>query len=189
MPTVAKSLPATLREVDGEPVAFSDALSAWTEAARDVLIQQAQTYNGYVTHAELAEAVQVRSGIRTPSQVRHWIGRVLEATADECHRRGEPPLTSLAVDRDESVGPAYEYVLNLTGRSLPADLDHQAATDRLACYLAYAQDVPAHGGYPALTPKVAAVRRREARLNPAPKRLCPSCFTVLPSSGQCDNCG
>jgi hypothetical protein len=189
MPTVAKSLPATLREVDGEPVAFSDALTAWTAAARDVLIQKAHTYNGYVTQSELAAAIQEQSGIRTPAQVRLWIGRVLEATADDCHRRGEPALTSLCVDREESVGAGYAHVLALNGVALPADLDHQAATDRLACYLRFAQDVPAHGGYAALTPKVAAVRRREARLNPAPKRTCPSCFTVLPSSGQCDNCG
>ena len=189
MPTVAKSLPATLREVDGEPVAFAEALTAWTAAAREVLIQKAHTYNGYVTQNELAEAVQVRSGIRTPSQVRHWIGRVLEATADECHRRGDPPLTSLCVDREESVGAAYEHVLALKGVALPADLDHQAATDRLACYVLFAENIPAHGGYAALTPKVAATRRRAARLNPAPGRLCPSCNTVLPSSGQCDNCG
>ena len=52
-----------------------------------------------------------------------------------------------------------------------------------------AENIPAHGGYAALTPKVAATRRRAARLNPAPGRLCPSCNTVLPSSGQCDNCG
>ncbi|MDT7581013.1 MAG: hypothetical protein QOK35_2277, partial [Pseudonocardiales bacterium] len=69
MPTVAKNLPATVREVDGEPVLFADALAAWTAAARDVLIRTAATYNGYVTFAELAEAVQEASGIRTPSQV------------------------------------------------------------------------------------------------------------------------
>jgi hypothetical protein len=189
MPTVAKSLPATTREVDGEPVPFADALAAWTVAAREALQRTARNYNGYLTYAELAEIVQEQSGIRTPSQVRHWIGRVLEATADECHRRGDPPLTSLCVDRDESVGSGYEHVLALKGVALPADLDHQAATDRLACYVLFAQNIPAHGGYAALTPKVAATRRRAARLNPAPGRLCPSCNTVLPSSGQCDNCG
>ena len=189
MPTVAKSPPVTSREADGEPVPYPDALSAWTVAAHEVLIRTARHYNGYLTHAELAAEIQQMSGISTPALVRTWITRVLDATADECHRRGEPPLTSLCVDREESVGGAYEHVLTLSGLATTADLDQQAAADRLACYLKYAHDVPAHGGYAKLTPKVAAARRRAARLNPAPGRLCPSCNTVLPSSGQCDNCG
>jgi hypothetical protein len=161
----------------------------WAEAAREVLMTTARDYNGYITYSDLAESVQQMSGVRTKSQTRSWIGKVLGSVADDCHGRGEPSLTSLAVQQDESIGTAYEYVLTLNGVSTPADLDQVAAQDRLGCYLTFAKNLPAHGGYAALTPKVAAARRRAARLDPAPKALCPSCFTVLPSSGQCDNCG
>lgn len=189
MASVTKQMPATWREADGDSVAFPDAVSQWALAARDVLMTTAREYNGLITQAELADAVQQASGVRTKAMVRNWIGAVLEATADECKQQGGPSLTSLCVDRDGSVGPGYAHVLSLNGIAASKDLEHQAATDRLACYMAYATDIPAHGGYAELSPQIAAVRRREARLNPAPKATCPSCFTVLPSSGQCDNCG
>jgi hypothetical protein len=189
MVTVAKQPPATWREADGDPIVYSDALSSWTSAARQVLMKTAKTYNAYLTEAELGESIQQISGVRTKSPTRNWIGPVLESVADECHRLGEPALTSLCVRRDESIGTGYGYVLTLNGLSKGADLDHQAAKDRLACYIRFADNLPAHGGYTTLPPKIAAARRREARLNPAPGRLCPSCNTVLPSSGQCDNCG
>jgi hypothetical protein len=189
MVTVAKQPPATWREADGDPIAYSEALPSWTSAARQVLMTTAKTYNAFVTEAELGESIQQISGVRTKSPTRNWIAPVLEAVADECQRLDEPALTSLVVRRDESIGAGYGYVMSLKGLPSTADMDHQAAKDRLACYIAFANDLPAHGGYSTLPPKIAAARRREARLNPAPGRLCPSCNTVLPASGQCDNCG
>lgn len=169
-------------------MSLDQAKSAWAVAARPVLISTAQHYQGYITYSDLAGAVQESTGVRTRSQVRTWIAGVLQLVADDCHRRGEPSLTALAVHADETVGAGYAYAVSLTGAPAPADLDQQAAEDRLACYRSFATDLPEGGGRSALTPKLLAARRRFARLNEKPAATCPTCFTQLPSSGQCEYC-
>ncbi|MGL5810638.1 MAG: hypothetical protein ACRCYQ_11895 [Nocardioides sp.] len=69
-----------------------------------------------------------------------------------------------------------------------ADFDDLAADHRLLCYRKYAADLPADGGRPALTPKVAEVRaRRMAHSRPAAK-LCPDHFIELSATGECSLC-
>jgi hypothetical protein len=180
--------PGTWREADGSAVPLDEAKSVWADAARPVLLSTAERYQGYITYNELAGAVQESSGVRTRSQVRTWIAGVLRLVADDCHRRGEPALTALAVHQDETVGAGYEYAVGLSGRATPTDLDQEAADDRLACYRSFAKDLPEGGGRSALTPKLHAARRRAARLVERPMPTCPKCFTQLPSSGQCEYC-
>ena len=169
----ADGSPGTWREADGSAVSLDEAKSTWAVAARPVLISTAEHYQGYITYTQLAGAVQESTGVRTRSQVRTWIGGVLQLVADDCHQRGEPSLTALAVHSDETVGAGYEYALALTGAPKPADLDLQAAEDRLACYRSFAQDLPEGGGRSALTPKLHAARRRAARLVERPMRDLP----------------
>lgn len=180
--------PGTWRVTDGTPVPFGDAKTAWATAARGVLTRTATRYHGYVTYGALAEEVQELSGVRTRSQMRNWICAVLGMLADDIHRRVEPPLTALCVHQDETVGAGYAYVLELAGNAAPKDLDQVAAEARLECYRFFGALLPSDEGRPALTPKVAAARRRAARDRIEPSVFCPRCFTQLPMSGQCDNC-
>jgi hypothetical protein len=77
------------------------------------------------------------------------------------------------------------------GGSRPADLDLAAAEERLKCYRHFGAQMPADGGQPALTPMLAATRKKKA--TPARARMaveeereiCPLCHVRLPSSGVC----
>jgi hypothetical protein len=181
------SAPGTWRVSDGDAVAFNEAKAEWAQAGRRVLIQTAMRYHDIITYGELAEQVQILTGIRTKSQMRNWIGSVLGMVADECVRRNEPPLTSLCVHQDGSVGEGYVYVVRLQQSNVPEDLDQHAADARLDCYRFFGATIPADGGSPALTPQVAA-RRRAARRDNRPAQVCPRCFLVLPATGVCDSC-
>lgn len=184
----SSSTPGTWRVSDGVAVAFQDAKTAWAAAARDVLIETARRYHSYVTYGELSERIQERTGVRTRSQMRNWIGSVLGIVADECLRRSEPPLTALCVRQDETVGEGYAYVVQLSGRPILDDLDQHAAEARLECHRFFGAAMPVDGGRPALTPKVSARRSRTVQRKEKPFRICPQCFVALPSSGICDNC-
>jgi hypothetical protein len=186
---LAASSAGTWRVSDGGGVAFREAMTLWAAAARDVLIDVAKRYHAYITYAQLAEEVQLISGVRTRSQMRNWIGKVLAAVVEDCHRRDEPPLTALCVHQDESVGDGYRYVLEVAGQAIPDDLDAHAAEARLACYRFFGADLPPDGGRPALPPAVVAARRRAARAEVKPVDICPTCFTALPRTGRCDTCG
>jgi hypothetical protein len=83
----------TYRVSDGRPVAFDVALDQWVDAAKPILEGVASEYNGVISYGELAEAVQVRTGIRTNMLMPNWIGRVLGRAADWCHERQNPPLS------------------------------------------------------------------------------------------------
>jgi hypothetical protein len=179
--------PGTWRVADGAAVPFGVAKAAWALAARDVLIGTAKTYHGYITYGALAEEIQQISGVRTRSQMRNWIGAVLGVVAEESHAKDEPPLTALCVHQDETVGPGYAYVVQLANKEVPEDLDQIAAEARWECYRFFGAPLPSDGGHPALTPKVQAARKRLANERSEPP-VCPSCFTQLPASGQCDNC-
>jgi hypothetical protein len=188
-------LPGTYREADDSAVEFADALIAWTAVARPALERTAKKYQAIITYNELAKEVQSRTGIRTRSLMMNWIGQVLGRVSHECHRRGEPLLSSLCVREDHTVGPGYGLaVVENFGGEPPEDLDQHAAAERLKCYRYFqALDLPADDGVATLAPKVAARRRREravrSSLSEDSRRVCPNCHLLLPLTGQCDACG
>jgi hypothetical protein len=185
-----ETLPSTgtYRVADDSEVELGEAQAAWTTAAREILIETAGQYQAYVTYGQLAELVQERSGIRTRTQMRTWINGILSMVAEDSIARNEPPLRALCVRQDESVGASYGDIARFADGKVPADLEAHAASARLDCYRHFGAVIPAGGGRPELTPKVAASRKRAAKQVVVPPILCPSCFTQLPNSGQCDNC-
>ncbi|MFJ7248883.1 hypothetical protein ACIQWA_31085 [Kitasatospora sp. NPDC098652] len=192
------------READGTPVAVSQAHIVWTRAAYPALVDVAGRYHAVITYAELAEAVQQASGVRTSVNQRHWIGKVLALVVREAHRRGDPPLTSLVVHAaDGMVGAAYQDVLEVAGQPPildEMDREQHAAAARLACYRHFGADLPADGGIPALAPRLTTTvtRRKTATAKtaaavtataPRPPAICPNCFLELPATRVCDSCG
>ena len=178
----------TWRRSDGAPVPFAEATEAWVAAAREELVATAGRYGGYVTYGELAARVFDVTGIETGMQLARLAQKILGPVAEESHRRGEPPLTSLCVRQSGEVGPGYAIVLDLYGGDVPEDLDKHAAEARLRCYEYFGAQLPPGGGRPTLTPKVAAARARAAKLDPRPVAICPACYLQLPPNGQCKNC-
>lgn len=163
-------------------VSNSDALALWTPIALEVLIATAQKYHAVVTDEELAAVVQQQSGISHDQPPGAWIGKLLDRVALETRRRDEPPLAALCL---------YD-----------AD-DEKKAQQRLQCYRAYAQDLPADGGVAARVARPAArtAARRETRPRASTPRLrepesprlrettCVSCFLIVPAGPTCSSCG
>lgn len=199
------------RDADGSAVAVSQAHIVWTRAAYPALVDVAHRYHAVITYAELAEAVQQASGVRTSVNQRHWIGKVLALVVREAHRRGDPPLTALVVHAtDGMVGAGYQDVLEVAGQPPildEMDREQHAAAARLACYRHFGADLPADGGIPALAPRLTtAVTRKKAATAkgstakgataaaaaatvPRPPAICPNCFLELPATRVCDSCG
>lgn len=164
---------------------------AWAEAARDVLLDASRHYHGLVTYKELATEVQHRTRIRTKQQMHHWIGDVLGRVSADCSRRHEPLLSSLCVNTQGSVGTGYAVAVQAATGETPGDGDDHAARERLSCYRHFdAAGLPAEGGSPALTPKLAAARTRarKARALERPVAICPTCYMQLPATGSCNYC-
>ncbi|WP_222866048.1 hypothetical protein [Micromonospora sp. AP08] len=181
------------READGSRVTAAEAYAAWASHAYPLLSNVAGTYQGLVVYGDLAEQVQVASGIRTSVPFRHWIGKVLYLVVLEGHRRGDPPLTALVVHRhDGKVGEGYKAVLEVAGKSPITDdieREYHAAAARLDCYRHFGAALPDEGGSPALAPILEARVRRPARSTvPAPRPSCSNCFVQLPVTGVCDSC-
>jgi hypothetical protein len=153
--TTDDELPGTYRVADGARVQFADALAAWVPIAYDELLATARSYNAYVTYLELGERVQDLSGIRTRMLLTNWIGQLLEQVAARAKADGEPPLTSLCVRQDGTIGDGYarapKSVVDMPGE----DIEDYAAQHRLLCYKRYAADLPADGGHATLTREVA----------------------------------
>jgi hypothetical protein len=185
---LTESTPETRDAADVGPEA---AHAAWASAARAVLIEAARSYRSVVTHKELAEAAQERSGLHTKQRVHYWIDDVLGAVSRDCAERGEPLLSSLCVNREGSVGTAYgALVLELTGEE-PEDPDDHAAKQRLACHRFFeADDLPESGGTSALVPQLASARTRVRKAAAAmrPAKTCPTCHMQLLPTGVCDTC-
>lgn len=181
----------------------------WTPSALEVLRETASRYGRVVTTYQLADEVVARTGVPSPTQRRTWIGDLVEMTALAAERAGDPPLTSLCVQRDGTIGEAYVRVVAATTGDIVRDVELRAAEDRLACYRALAADVPADGGSVehlqkrraarASTPRAPrATRAGSGSTGPAatttappePRKpaICPSCFTALPATGVCDYC-
>jgi hypothetical protein len=163
---------------NGQYVSNADALTAWTPAAREVLLETARTYHAVVAPEVLAARVQESTGISTDQEPTAWIGRLRERVAADAQRRDEPPLAALC--------------------PLGSD-DDAAAEDRLRCYREYALDLPADGGVPARV-RVAPVRRETRARSSAPRprpsaepRLrevtCTSCFMIVAVRETCSSCG
>lgn len=168
----------------------------WTPVALDVLRETASRYGAVITVSDLVDEVLKRTRVESPTTRRTWVGDLMEITALAAARAGDPPLTSLAVRRDGTVGEVYgRAVLAATG-DVVKDVEQRAAEDRLRCYKALATDLPADGG----TPRPAGPRRathsgnatRAARakrtVDAKPAQFCVTCFTALPATGVCDYC-
>ncbi|MBF6179554.1 hypothetical protein [Nocardia otitidiscaviarum] len=174
-------------------MSFRDASVAWALAAHEVLVETASEYGHFVTVNELAERVQEMSGVHTSAPTRTWMDAILRKVTRRCHAAGEPPLAALCVRQNHKVGDHYKYILEVAGLPIPTDLELHAAYARWQCYAAHGE-VPADGGIPPLTPKVAASRNasvRKAEPKPAEEArvaVCDSCFTQLPASGVCFYC-
>ena len=201
------------REPGGEPTSRTIAFEAWALAAREILTETAQTYHATISDTDLAEAVQVRTNIRTSQG--NWLGTVLLPVIHLCHREDEPPLTSLVLQsRDGMVGEGYDEVLRVEEQrpiTDPAKREHHAAVSRLECYR-WAGSAPAgrrrapasrrrpsRGGGHRLVPrrraptstgtaakKPAAAKR--VAMSDRPIAVCPTCFMALPATGICDDC-
>lgn len=192
----------TYREADGAPVEFADALKVWTPIAYERLLQVAQHYNGLISFKQMAQHVQRESGIRTTATPASMVSKVLDLCAIQAAREGEPPLTSLCLRTDGTVGPGYWQTPTAEDVELPAvtadaDVEMHAAEHRLLCYRKHATDLPEHGGIPRIPEQVevrreradrAAERSRAAKRDDAPAAICPSCFTQLPANGVCWHC-
>ena len=167
------------------------ARAAWAIEARAALIHTAKRYRAVLTYKELAQIVQSHTGIRTKQLMNHWIGDVLRLVTEECGRRDEPLLSSLCVNTAGSVGEGYAASVNGVRGEQPTDPDTHAANERLACYRFFGAELPADGGRPALTAKLAGsrARQRKARLEAQPVDMCPTCNMALPATGVCDDCG
>jgi ribosomal protein L32 len=183
--------PGTYREEDGSPVPFAEALAAWVPLAYDELIVTAGTYNAVTTYQELSGHVRQASGIQTRQLLTNWVGKLLEAVAERARAAGEPPLTSLCVHQDGTIGPGYAREPKSATDDPAEDIEHYAARHRLLCYRKYATDLPEDGGRPALTRAESQRRERKAKQarEQAPVKTCPSCNMQLLSSGVCGYCG
>lgn len=200
--TTSTTTRGTYREDDGSPVNFDDALKVWTRFGYDLLLDTATRYNAVVTYKELGAHVQAASGIRTSATTAKLVGKVLELSAVQAAREGEPPLTSLCLKTDSTVGAAYWLTPTAKDVELPAvadesDVEAHAASHRLLCYRTYATDLPTDGGKAVLPDHLVARRARTERRAEkaraaeradAPKPVCPTCFTQLPANGLCWQC-
>lgn len=183
--------PGTYRVADNSAVAFPEALAAWVPLAHEELIATARRYNAVIKYKELGERVQERSGIRTRMLLTNWIGKLLEEVAILAKAAGEPPLTSLCVHQDGTIGDGYAKAPKSVADVPGEDIEVYAAEHRLLCYRYFqAAGLPADGGRPELTREVAErrVRARRAAREGAPRPRCPICYTELPTSGRCDYC-
>ncbi|WP_248489881.1 hypothetical protein [Tsukamurella sp. PLM1] len=142
-------------------VPFSEALDLWAVAAHAALVELAGRYGAFMSNAELAARAQADVGIATRAPVRTWIAALQRRVTDRCQAADEPPLVSLMVAHDHTVGEGYAYAVAAAGLPVPANLDEHAAAARFACYLHFGATVPAGAG-PQLTPKLEEARRAAA---------------------------
>lgn len=184
-------LPVTGEWREAAEVGDDVARAAWAEAARIELLEVARQYQSVVTSKELAQQVQLRSGIRTSQRAHYWIGDILGRVSTECAERDEPLLSSLCVNAEGSVGDTYAATyLAIRGETLD-DADVQAAQERLACHQRYdAEGLPDTGGNAELTPRLAASRARARKLRIAERvaPTCPTCYMELPATDPCNYC-
>lgn len=169
-------------------VAWSDAIAEWTAAAVPILQRVASNYNGSITYEDLAERIQTETGIRTRVRLSNWIGKVLGPVQDETLTSGNPPLSSLVIQKHTGgVGAGYINHTHMEGYSDDTERQRAAAEDRLTCYRAYCQDLP-EDAEPQMTELYVCrhqPRKRDSRPR-AEVATCPRCHMALPASGVCE---
>ncbi|MGK5518909.1 hypothetical protein ACSNN9_06075 [Micromonospora sp. URMC 107] len=82
---------------NGDQISAQEAWDVWAEHAYDILVEVARSYHAIITYGELRDRFQAASGIRTSALLQNWIGKVLNRVIHEARRRGDPPLSALAV--------------------------------------------------------------------------------------------
>jgi hypothetical protein len=176
---------------DVSDVGIATARTEWAGAAREMLLRAAAKYQALVQHKDIATGVQELTGIRTKQPTRQWIGGVLAEVSAESLRRGEPMLSALCVNPDESVFDGYAAIVGAATGTTPPDPDVHASHERLAVYRHFqAAGLPADGGSPVIPSKLSAARgrARKAAIAERPINKCPSCNLQTPASGICDTC-
>jgi hypothetical protein len=176
---------------DVSDVGVAAARIEWAGAARDLLLVAARKYQALVQHKDIATGVQDLTGIRTKQPTRQWIGGVLAEVSAESLRRGEPMLSSLCVNPDESVFDGYAAIVGAATGTTPADADAHASHERLATYRHFeAAGLPADGGSAMIPPKLAAARARarKAAIAERPINKCSRCNLQTPANNICDTC-
>lgn len=184
---------------NGKYVSQADAIRQWWPAAREVLVQMARDYGGWITEDDLASRVQQITGVTTSQPAPDWIGRVLASVATDAEQRGEPRLASLCVTAERRVGVGHPGASGLLDARVREQL---AAEDRLECYRSFGATMPADGGSPTVLAPVLSrparsdrPSRSQAAASPAPPRAvmrettCPHCFMVVPVAATCRDCG
>lgn len=156
-----------LRYTSAATVGAEHSRATWALAARERLTEVAAVYGASISHQDLADFVQRRSQVRTTAHARSWIGDVLARVAEDCSRRREPLLTSLVVDAQGRVGASYATALSSLRGDEPADLDAQAAQERLDCHRAFGAVLPPDGGSPVVLRPTAAPRGARVRATSA----------------------
>ena len=126
-------MPGTYRVADMSRVEFADALAAWVPLAHEQLIATARRYNAVIKYKQLGDHVQERSGIRTRMLLTNWIGKLLEEVARLARANGEPPLTSLCVHQDGTIGDGYARAPKSVADTAGEDIEIYAAKHRLLC--------------------------------------------------------
>ncbi len=172
-------------------VGVATARVEWAGAAREMLLVAANKYQALVQHKDIAAGVQELTGIRTKQPTRQWIGGVLAEVSAESLRRGEPMLSALCVNPDESVFDGYAAIVGAATGTTPPDPDAHASHERLATYRHFeAAGLPADGGSPMIPLKLGAARARarKAAIAERPINKCPRCNLQTPANGICDTC-
>ncbi|PBB07189.1 hypothetical protein CKW39_14700 [Kocuria sp. WRN011] len=170
-------------------------LGTWAEATVPKLEDVASRCGDYISYGELAEYLFEQTNVRTDQRLDYWIRHVLGMVLDYCDTKRLPALPTLVVQKKTGmVGPGFSAWLpriGLPATQEPKVLEWVAAQERLKCYRHFGADVPPEAR-PTPTREYAALLYRDERSaskwTPVPKATCPECGTVLPMSGQCDNC-
>lgn len=176
---------------DVSDVGVAAARIEWAGAAREMLLVAARKYQALVLQKDIATGVQELTGIRTKQPTRHWIGGVLAEVSAESLRRGEPILSALCVNPNETVFDGYAEIVGAATGTTPPDADVHASHERLAGYRHFeAAGLPAGGGSAMIPPKLGAARARarKAAIAERPINKCPLCNLQTPANGICDTC-
>ncbi len=97
-----------LNRNDGTEVPHAEALVQWASVAYETLKNVAHNYNQVIGYAELSQIVQSDTDLWTNMLVPNWIGQVLEIAAQKSADVEEPPLTSLCLHADGTIGDGYD---------------------------------------------------------------------------------
>lgn len=188
--TTSAESPATGEWREASEVGAEEAKAEWADAARDALIAVAGRYNAVISYKELANDVQIATGVRTKQLNHYWLGDVLSRVAAECAKRDEPLLSSLCINTAGSVGASYGTAVEMITGEAPEDPDVHAAGQRLLCHERFGATMPPDGGAPTLTAKLTASRERSSRAKPMERatETCPTCHMQLPATKVCNYC-